>query len=180
MFYNTNTNELLNECPDNGYLPFKEIDAEGNETTRMVLVQGLLGADFETKKSCGILPVKSDTPAKPENSYEDISQRNVVVEDDGVVVTRVYAPNPESPPTVPQTVTARQIRLWLIDNDISLTSVEAAIDTIVNEKLREKTRVEWEFAPYVERSHPLIESLAQYLGLNSSQIDQGFIEASQL
>jgi hypothetical protein len=81
---------------------------------------------------------------------------------------------------VPESISARQVRLWLIDNDISLTSVEAAIDTIVNEKLREKTRVEWEYAPYIERNHPLIESLGQYLGLSPEQIDQGFVIASQL
>lgn len=177
MFYNINTNELLETCPLNGYLTITEEQSDGSSVSRKVLVQGLAGADFETRKSCGILPVKSDGPIQPENSIEDIAQRTVVIEDDGVTITRVYLLNPI---VIPETITARQVRLWLIDNNISLASVEAAIDTIVNEKLREKTRVEWEYAPYIERNHPLIESLAQYLGLSSQQINQGFITASQL
>lgn len=188
MYYNTRTNELLNSCPSNGMMTITEnitmVGPDGTTTetsaTRDVLVQGLELTDFETRKACGILPVKSDTPTQPENSYEDITQRNVSIENDGVVVTRTYLSNPVLPQTSPQTISARQVRLWLVDNDISLTSVEAAIDTIVNEKLREKTRVEWEFAPYVERSHPLIETIGEFLGLTSEQIDQGFLVASQL
>lgn len=168
MFYNTRTNELLNGCPLNGYL------SDGS------LVQGLNIADFATRKACGILPVKSDTPVQPENSYEDISQRSVVVEDDGVVVNRVYLPNPPEVVNVPESVSARQIRLWLIENDISLTSVENAINSIINETLREKTLVEWEFAPYIERNHPLVNTLAESLGLTNEQVDQGFIAASKL
>lgn len=177
MFYNINTNELLNSCPIDGYLPIVENQPDGSSISRLVLVQGLNLSNFETQKACGILPVKSDSPTQPENSYEDVSQRNIVIEDDGVIVTRVYLPNPI---IIPETITARQVRLWLIDNNISLASVEAAIDTITDLKLREKTRVEWEYAPYIERNYPLIESLAQYLGLSSEQIDQGFIIASQL
>lgn len=177
MFYNTNTNQILNSCPLDGYLTIQESLEDGTSIQRTVLVQGLDLADFETRKACGILPVKSDSPVQPESSYEDISQRNIIIEDDGVIITRVYLPNPI---VVPETITARQVRLWLIDNNISLSNVEAAIETISDPKLREKTRVEWEYAPYIERNHPLIESLAQYLGLTVSQIDQGFIDASQL
>lgn len=168
MFYNTKTNELLNSCPLNGYL------TDGS------LVQGLDIADFTTRKTCGILPVKSDSPSQPENSYEDVTQRSVVVEDDGVVVNRVYLQNPPEVVSVPESVSARQIRLWLIDNNISLTSVENTINSIVNENLREKTLVEWEFAPYIERDHPLVNTLAESLGLTNEQVDQAFITASNL
>lgn len=177
MFYNTNTHELLTYCPVDGYLTINEQQPDGNTITRQVLVQGLEYADFETRKACGVLPVKSDSPDQPENSYEDVSQRNVVIEDNGVIVTRIYLPNPI---VIPQTISARQVRLWLLNNNIPLNQVDAAINTISDELLREKTRVEWEYAPYIERNHPLIDSLAQYLGLTSEQIDQGFIGASQL
>lgn len=165
MFYNTRLNTIVVQIPLDGYYE--------NGT----LVQGLNLLGPEIHKLCGFLPIKSDTPDQPENTYEDISQRIVTIEEDGVSVIRSWIPIPV---VIPPTVSARQVRLWLIDNDISLTSVEAAIDTIVNEKIREKTRVEWEYAPYIERNHPLIESLSQYLGLTSEQVDQGFIQASQL
>lgn len=177
MFYNTNTHELLTYCPADGYLTINEQQPDGNTITRQVLVQGLEYSDFETRKACGVLPVKSDSPTQPENSYEDVSQRNIVIEDDGVIVTRVYLPNPI---VIPETISARQVRLWLLNNNIPLSQVDVAINTISDELLREKTRVEWEYAPYIERHHPLIGGLAQYLGLSSEQIDQGFIDASQL
>lgn len=169
MFYNINTSELLSVCPPNGYL-----SPNGS------LVQGLDISDFETQKACGILPVKSDSPSRPENSYEDVSQRGIVIENDGVLITRVWVTNPTIVPIVPETISARQVRLWLIDNNINLANVENAINTIEDEKLRLKTLVEWEYAPYIERNHPLIETIASMLGLTSEQIDQAFIDGYQL
>jgi hypothetical protein len=165
MFYNKQTQEILNSCPLDGYL------LDGS------LVQGLNIADFNTQKSCGILPILSDTPEQPANTIEDESQRIVNIENDEVSILRTWI---SAPVVIPETISARQIRLWLIDNNINLNSVDEAINTIQDEKLRAKTLVEWEFAPYIERNHPLIESLALYLGLTSQQIDQGFIEAAIL
>jgi hypothetical protein len=113
----------------------------------------------------------------PENSYEDISQRNIIIEDDGVIVTRVWLSNPI---IIPSSISARQVRLWLIDNNIDLNNVTNIINTIEDPILRQKTLVEWEYAPYIERNHPLIETLGASLGLTPEQIDQGFITASQL
>ena len=82
--------------------------------------------------------------------------------------------------TVPASVSARQIRLWLIQNGISLASVEAAIDAIPDTLQRDLVRVEWEYAPYVERSHPMLVPLAAALGLSEDQVDQAFVEAATL
>lgn len=164
MYYNINNNELASFAPqsitlDNGTV------ITGENLDNSILAEG------------GYYVVRSDIPIQPENTVEDTSQRVVNVDKPHVDIIRTWIPIPV---IVPENISARQVRLWLIDNDISLTSVEAAIDTIINEKLREKTRVEWEYAPYIERNHPLIESLGQYLGLTPQQIDQGFIIASQL
>lgn len=165
MFYNTRTHELINTLPPNGYFE--------NGT----LVQGLDLADFETQKLCGILPVKSDSPIQPENTVEDVSQRVVTVEDDGAVITRVWT----TPlPIVPPSVSPRQIRLWLVINNISLTYIDSAIDNIQDPLLKEKTKIEWEFSPYVERHHPMISTIGNAVGLSDTQIDQAFIEASVL
>jgi hypothetical protein len=79
---------------------------------------------------------------------------------------------------VPASVSARQIRLWLLRQGISLTSVDAAIDAIPDQLQRDSVRVEWDYAPYVERSHPMLVPLAAALGLTEQQVDQAFIEAS--
>jgi hypothetical protein len=82
--------------------------------------------------------------------------------------------------SVPTSVSARQIRLWLIRNGISLSQVEAAIDAIPDQLQRDSVRVEWDYAPYVERSHPMLVPLAEALGLTAEQVDQAFVEASTI
>ena len=84
-------------------------------------------------------------------------------------------PEPIVPPTV--TISARQIRLWLIRQGIALTAVDAAIAAIPDQMTRETVQVEWEYAPYVERSHPMLIPLAAALGLTEAQVDQAFTEA---
>ena len=83
-------------------------------------------------------------------------------------------------PVVPQpvTISARQIRLWLIRQGIPLDAVDDAIAAIPDQMTRETVRVEWEYAPYVERNHPMLIPLAMALGLTESQVDQAFIEAA--
>ena len=80
----------------------------------------------------------------------------------------------------PQAVSARQIRLWLVARGVSLAAVEAAIDTIPDQTQRDMVRVEWEYAPYVERSHPMLAPLAAALGLDEAAVDQAFLEAAAL
>lgn len=84
------------------------------------------------------------------------------------------------PQTVPESISARQIRLWLINNGIQLSQVENAIDSIPDPIMREITKVEWEYAPYVERNHPMLVPLAQILGLSSADIDRAFIEGQNI
>jgi len=79
---------------------------------------------------------------------------------------------------IPKNVSARQIRLWLVQHNISLSQIDGAIDSIEDAIIRETVKIEWEYAPYVERSHPWLIPLAQSLGLNEEQIDQAFREAS--
>jgi hypothetical protein len=82
--------------------------------------------------------------------------------------------------TQPFRVSARQIRLWLVQNGIALTQIDDAINSIEDQNTREVVRIEWEFAPYVEKNHPWLIPLAESLGLTREQVDQAFIEASLL
>jgi len=81
-------------------------------------------------------------------------------------------------PPVPASVSARQIRLWLLRQGISLAAVDAAIDAIPDQLQRDSVRVEWDYAPYVERTHPMLVPLAAALGLTEGQVDQAFAEAA--
>jgi hypothetical protein len=86
----------------------------------------------------------------------------------------------EPPPEPLRPLTARQLRLGLVTNGISLSSVEAAIDAIEDQTDREVARIEWEYATTFERSHPLIEQVGAALGLTPEQIDDMWAEAATL
>jgi hypothetical protein len=97
------------------------------------------------------------------------------------IIPRNSGPDVPSTSIVPTNrVSARQVRLWLIRNGISLQNVTDAISSIEDPTLRDSVAVEWEYAPYIERSHPMLIPLAQILGLNEADIDMAFIEASSL
>lgn len=89
-------------------------------------------------------------------------------------------PRPQTAVPQQQTATARQVRLWLIQNGISLSQVDAAIAAIPDAAQREAVRVEWEYAPYIDRDHPMLVPLADALGLSEEQLDAAFEEASVL
>lgn len=81
---------------------------------------------------------------------------------------------------IPQTVSARQVRLWLVGRGIPLSAVDDAIAAIPDATQREVAKVEWEFAPYLERSHPMLLPIGAALGLSDADIDQAFREASAI
>ena len=81
---------------------------------------------------------------------------------------------------VPDQVSARQIRLWLVQHGVSMSTVDDAIASISDQATRDTVRVEWEYAPYVERSHPWLVPMAAALGLDDAAVDQAFREAVTL
>lgn len=74
----------------------------------------------------------------------------------------------------PILVTPRQIRLALIQGGIDLAAIDAAVSN------NQVAKVEWEYASYVNRNHPLVEQLGQQLGLSAAQIDALFSLAQTL
>lgn len=164
MYYYIHNQQIVNSYP-----------------TTLTLSNGtvITGESFDANilADAGYYTVRNNVPVQPENTIEDVASRTINLDKPYVDIGRTWIPQPI---VVPANISARQIRLWLIENNISLSSVEIAINGIVDEKLREKTLVEWEYAPYIERNHPLIESIAQYLGFTNEQIDQAFIGASTI
>lgn len=89
--------------------------------------------------------------------------------------------NSNNEPVLPEPrISARQVRLWLIRNGISLQNVSDAINSIPDQTVRDGVAIEWEYAPYIERNHPMLVPLAQSLGLNESDIDRAFIEGGNI
>jgi hypothetical protein len=154
-------------------------------------------------------PVVVSEPSAPttesDNNITDLTQSWALVRNaDGLVETflRLDLPSGWKPPEgfslipddqlparwskipqeipVPQTITATQIRLWLVNNGFSMTQIYAIISQISDPLIKAQIEVQWEYAPYVERNHPMINTLGASLGLDSDQIDQAFREASSL
>lgn len=79
-----------------------------------------------------------------------------------------------APKPVPQSITPRQCRLVLLAQGL-LASVETMIAS-----QDQATQITWAYASEFRRDDPLLNQLAQNLGLTEQQIDAFFIAASQL
>lgn len=133
--------------------------------------------------SLGVLPVGTAVFWWPNHASELSSLLGIDLPDSSLPQVSGVLPGfilSEADFAVPQTITATQIRLWLFRNGVDLESVQAAIEAIPDEKLRGETRIQWEYAPYIERGHPFVDSLGASLGMTSDQIDLAFVEASRL
>jgi hypothetical protein len=84
----------------------------------------------------------------------------------------------EPVPVVPDSVTPWQIRRWLLLRGVIPAAVDAMIDAVPDAAEREALRVDWEYAAFVERSHPMLEPMAAALGI--TDLDAAFVEAARL
>ena len=85
------------------------------------------------------------------------------------------APPPPGPPTV---VRMRQARQALLQAG-KLEAVEQAIAALP-EPARKAAQIDWEFAAEVQRSWPLVQTLAQALGMTEADLDALFTAAAAL
>lgn len=84
----------------------------------------------------------------------------------------VEAPRPAPP------ITRRQLRLTLVRNGISLSTVEATIEAMPEGLEKAEAQIEWADASTFERSHPTLLLIASALGLTEAQIDAMWLEAA--
>jgi len=74
----------------------------------------------------------------------------------------------------PNQISKRQARLALLQSGL-LETVNAAV-----ESAGEAARIEWEYADFILRDSPLLNSLASSLGMSSTDLDNLFALARQL
>lgn len=89
-------------------------------------------------------------------------------------------PTPEEVRARMPSLTVRQLRLGLITNGCSLSTVDTAIAAIPDPNQREYGKVEWEYATSFNRMHPLIATIGAALGLSDTQIDAMWLAAVSL
>ena len=80
----------------------------------------------------------------------------------------------ERQPEPPASCTPRQFRLALIDSGYSLDQIQIMLESIADETERKKALVEWEYSIEIERSHPLVFTFADQLGLTETDLDNLF------
>lgn len=110
-------------------------------------------------------------------SWHDVIRRQAASEftglEDGNWIIQTIDPS-TLPPAVPRSITPRQCRLILEQQNL-LDTVEAMIA-----EQDKATRITWEYATEFRRNDPLLNQLATNLNLTDEQIDQFFIAAAQL
>lgn len=77
-------------------------------------------------------------------------------------------------PKPPNTCTPRQFRLALIDSGYDLNQIQTMLENISDESERKKALVEWEYSIEIVRTHPLISTFSDQLGLTETDLDNIF------
>lgn len=81
-------------------------------------------------------------------------------------------------PPIPMRISQRQLRLALLGLGV-LDSIHTMLDSF-QEPLRSQVLIEWEFASYIDRFHPLFLSVLPSLNMTEQDLDNLFISASSL
>lgn len=76
-------------------------------------------------------------------------------------------------------VTARQIRLALINSGVTLASIEAALDSL-SEPTKSMAKIEWEYSNMFQRGRPLITTMGTMLGFSAQQLNDLWKYAASL
>lgn len=80
---------------------------------------------------------------------------------------------------LPEKVSQRQARLALHAAG-HLAEVDATLEAIADADARERAKIEWQFGTEIRRDSELVTHLAPALGLSMDQVDELFVQASQL
>lgn len=108
-------------------------------------------------------------------AYESDGSQDSLIKPGLIAITQQQADALRTPvPTVPAKISMRQARLALHQSGL-LTQVDASIAV-----MPEASRIEWQFAATVERTHPLVAALASNLPLTSQQLDDLFTLGASL
>ena len=113
-----------------------------------------------------------EPPTIPSGKYAQFTGRG-----GWVIITNRPDPLPEP---VPETVTVRQARQWMITQGIMPSQVDALITSTEDETERELLRNYWEYSTEFQRNHTQLIQLSVLLNLDSDQLDQAFREATKL
>ena len=85
----------------------------------------------------------------------------------------------EPEPIVPDTINARQLRLELLEREVTGDEVVKSINSIDDVQQREAALIEWEYATEFPRLNPTVDLMGEALGLTPTELDAIWESASQ-
>lgn len=106
--------------------------------------------------------------------------RQWLVENPSFPVTPYVPPTTEEVRAAMPSLTARQLRLGLLNAGISPSTVTATIGGMPAGPEKDKAQIEWEYATTFNRTHPLIANVGGALGLTDNEIDGMWLGAINL
>lgn len=111
-----------------------------------------------------------------DDDYVLPSDGSRMLEEDALAAGLAHAPRI---PSAPDTITPRQLRLWLLSRGVTAFMVENVIATLPSPQ-RETATVEWEYALDFRRDHPLVQQLGAMLGFDDAMMEDGWRLAAEL
>jgi len=76
-------------------------------------------------------------------------------------------------------ISKRQLKLTLVRNGISLSSIDQVIAAMPESLAREEAQIEWLETQEFERNHPTLLLVANSLGLTKEQVDDLWVQAME-
>ena len=74
-------------------------------------------------------------------------------------------------------LTARQLRLGLVRNGVSLSLIQGIIDSIEDPIIRDEAQIYWEFSSFINWDHPMTQTLIGMIGIPQENIIDMWMQA---
>ena len=81
---------------------------------------------------------------------------------------------------VPEKISRAQALLQLLEDGITASAVQSAIDAIPDELTKAKANIYWNESNEFYRNHPLIGQIGLAIGLTDEELDEMFLNATKL
>lgn len=155
-------------------MQYAEIDNLNNTIVRELNLNSEIpfhkyGLDKKTR----IIPINYDTQPSFNEETQFLSIDESVIYEDQVLKTWKIETIP--PPS--------EVPLWAFRAILNVMGLASNVEQLINsleEPQKTIANIQWNYGNFIERNHPLIDSLGSQIGLDHSQIDYIFREASKL
>lgn len=80
---------------------------------------------------------------------------------------------------IPQIITARQLRLALLEKGVDINKIDKIINALPEEQ-KTVAQISWEYAHTFERNNPMLLQVAEAIGITEEELNDIFIKGNLL